>query len=83
MGFLHADNSNQRLISREKIAKDLGKRIRKIREDKGISLKEFEAKTNSVAKGNMSAIESGKRFPTLPTLFKIAHHLGISVRDFF
>lgn len=71
------------LISREKMAKDLGKRIRKIREEKGISLNDLEAKANSIAKSNMSAIESGTRFPSLYTIYRIAHLLDVSVKELF
>lgn len=73
----------QLLISKQKLAKDFGKRIRKVRKDRGISLKDVEAKSNSITRGNLSAIESGKRSPSLYTIYKIAHLFGVPPKEFF
>lgn len=70
------------LITREKLAINIGKRIREIREKKGISLKQFENFENSVERGDMSQIENGNKLPTVYTLFKIAQVLGVKISDF-
>lgn len=70
------------LITREKLAINIGKRIREIREKKGISLKQFENFENSIERGDMSQIENGNTLPTVYTLFKIAQVLGVKISDF-
>ena len=70
------------MITREKLAINIGKRIREIREKKGISLKQFENFENSVERGDMSQIENGNTLPTVYTLFKIAQVLGVKISDF-
>lgn len=70
------------MITREKLAINIGKRIREIREKKGISLKQFENFENSVERGDMSQIENGNKLPTVYTLFKIAQVLGVKISDF-
>lgn len=55
-----------------------GQRIKKYREDKGIS-KYRLAKLSGISEGAISLIESGKRKePTVDTLLKIARALDIS-----
>lgn len=70
------------MITREKLAINIGKRIREIREKKGISLKQFENFENSIERGDMSQIENGNTLPTVYTLFKIAQVLGVKISDF-
>lgn len=70
------------LLTREKLAKEIGQRIREIREKKGISLKEFETYENSIERGNLSEIENGKTLASVFTLYKIAQILGVKVADF-
>lgn len=70
------------LITREKLAINIGKRIREIREKKGISLKQFENHENSLERGDMSQIENGNTLPTVFTLYKIAQILGVKISDF-
>ena len=70
------------LITREKLAINIGKRIREIREKKGISLKQFENHENSLERGDMSEIENGNTLPTVFTLYKIAQILGVKISDF-
>lgn len=74
-------NTND-LITRDKLAKEIGKRIREIREKKGISLKQFENYENSIERGDLSLIENGIKLPTVFTLYKIAQILGVKISDF-
>lgn len=78
--FLQYHLTAKPLISREKFAKDLGKRIREIRSKKGISLKTFESLDNSIDRHALSRIENGS---TLPSLYRIAMILAVNVKDFF
>jgi len=70
------------LLTREKLAKEIGQRIREIREKKGISLKEFETYENSIERGNLSEIENGNTLASIFTLYRIAQILGVKVSDF-
>lgn len=72
---------HKRLITREKLAKEVGKRIREIREKKGISLRQFELHENSIGRGRMSEFEDGTRLPSLHNLYKIAEILGVKVSE--
>jgi transcriptional regulator with XRE-family HTH domain len=74
-------NTND-LITRDKLAKEIGKRIREIREKKGISLKQFENYENSIERGDLSQIENGIKLPTVFTLYKIAQILGVKISEF-
>lgn len=76
------DYKQKILLTREKLAKDIGQRIREIREKKGISLKEFETYENSIERGNLSEIENGNTLASVFTLYKIAQILGVKVADF-
>jgi transcriptional regulator with XRE-family HTH domain len=69
------------LVTRDKLAKDIGKRIKEIREKKGISLKQFEVFENSIARGRMSEFENGSRLPSLLNIYRIADLLGVKVSD--
>ena len=63
--------------------KKLGKHLRSVREKHGKSLKEFEAYDNSVDRHMLSKIETGNRFPTIYTLYKVSRVLGINLSDLF
>lgn len=71
------------MINKEKFQKDLGKRIREIREKKGISLKEFETFDGSVDRSVLSKIENGQKAANTYTLYKIAQVLGVELAEFF
>lgn len=70
------------LLTRHKLAKEIGHRIREIREKKGISLKDFETHENAISRGSLSEIESGRTLASVMTLYKIAQILGVKVADF-
>jgi transcriptional regulator with XRE-family HTH domain len=71
------------LISKQKFHKELGKRIRELRKEKGISLKDFEAYDNSVDRGQLSRIENGEKVPMIYTLYKIGLILEVDITEFF
>ncbi len=60
----------------------VGKRIREIRESKGISQQELAAKCN-FEKSNMSRLESGRVNSTLATIEKIALALEVNIIELF
>lgn len=71
------------ILNRQKFNKQLGKRIRQIREEKGISIKNFETKDFSIDKANLSKIENGLRIPSTYTLYIISRILDVDIREFF
>lgn len=60
----------------EAIGKLLGRRIRRIRQEKGLTLKQIEAKVG-VSATHISEIERGKTSPTIKALEKIAQALEV------
>lgn len=60
----------------EAVGKLLGRRIRRIRQEKGLTLKEIEARVG-VSATHISEIERGKTSPTIQALEKIAHAMGV------
>jgi transcriptional regulator with XRE-family HTH domain len=68
--------------SRKYFAKALGHRIRTLRLKKGVSLKHFEAKEDSIDRHALSDIENGKKVPNVYTLFRISTILEIPFEEF-
>ncbi|TAN46140.1 MAG: XRE family transcriptional regulator [Nitrospirae bacterium] len=60
----------------------LGKRIQKIRESRGLTQEQLEEKTDVNAK-YISAVERGQQNVTVKTLEKIANGLGVELYQFF
>lgn len=60
----------------------VGKRIQKLREIKGISQQDLAAKCN-FEKSNMSRLEAGRVNPSLSTLVKVANALEITLAELF
>lgn len=60
----------------------LGRRIKALRKLKGLSQEKLSEKINIDSK-NLSRIETGRGFPSLDTLEKIANALDIETKDFF
>ena len=71
------------MVNKLKIAKDLGQRIREIRNKKGISLKDFEAYESGFEKSSLAKIEKCIHVPTVYTLYRIAEVLEVEVEEFF
>jgi len=57
-------------------------RLRQLVEEKYGSLDRFYLETD-FSKGHLSQILRGKRSPSLATMVKLAHALGVRVADFF
>lgn len=62
------------------ISKQLGKNIKRIREQKGMTQGDI-CRALNLDRGYISSIESGKRNPTLSTLKKLADALKVSVDE--
>lgn len=62
--------------------KKLGKRIKELRKNKGFTQEQL-AELIDMEQNTISVIESGRNFPTLVTLEKIAQVLGFELADFF
>ncbi|MFN3020140.1 helix-turn-helix domain-containing protein [Chryseobacterium sp. TY3] len=69
-------------MDKAEILKLVGKRIKELRESKGISQIELVGRINGeIDPTNISRIESGRINPTVFTLFRIADALKISAKD--
>ena len=66
----------------DQIYTELGKRIVKARNSKGMSQEKLAA-NSGIDRSHMGFIEQGRRKPTLSTLFKIAKSLDISLEQLF
>ncbi len=60
----------------------LGVRIKEIRKIRGLSQEQLSGKIDIDPK-HLSRIESGRSFPSLDTLEKLANALQVEVKDFF
>ncbi|MGC5166300.1 helix-turn-helix domain-containing protein [Luteimicrobium sp. DT211] len=58
------------------VALRVGRRIRRLREARGLSLSGLAARAG-VGKGLLSELESGRRNPTLASLYAVAQPLGV------
>lgn len=70
------------MASIDQIYKELGKRIVKARNAKGMS-QERLATESGIDRSHMGFIEQGRRKPTLSTLHKIASSLDLSLEQLF
>ena len=62
---------------KETIAKSLGQRLRRVRQERGLTLKQIEAKVG-VSATHVSEIERGNTSPTIGALERIASALGVA-----
>ena len=60
----------------------LGKRIKEIRKQKNLTQEQL-AELIQIETGSLSAIESGRHFPSLPTLEKISETLEVELKQLF
>ena len=67
---------------KEKFFKQFGEHLRKIREQKGISLRELELR-GDVDRHTLSKIENGKMNPSLYNLKRICEMMEISFEELF
>jgi transcriptional regulator with XRE-family HTH domain len=68
--------------SRDPILTQVGRRIRNLREGKGIS-QEVLAEKSSLHRTYIGGVERGLRNPSLKSLHRIAKGLGVGVVDLF
>lgn len=66
--------------SPEAINENLGKRVKKLRNDRGWSLEEL-ANTSGVSRSMLSEIEREKANPTLTVTFRIARAFGLTLQE--
>lgn len=64
------------------VYKEIGKRIIKARNTKGVSQEKL-ATESGIDRSHMGFIEQGRRKPTLSTLYKVAKSLDISLEQLF
>ncbi|MBQ3641759.1 helix-turn-helix transcriptional regulator [bacterium] len=60
----------------------LGKRIKEIRKMSNLTQEQL-AELVDIETSSLSGIESGRHFPSLPTLEKIADKLGVEIKSLF
>ena len=68
--------------NREPILAQVGKRIRNLREDRGLS-QEVLAEKSTLHRTYIGGVERGLRNPSLKSLQRIAKGLGVGVVDLF
>lgn len=61
--------------------KTLGQRIRELREERDISLREFARRLGSLSAAYVSDVELGRRFPSEGVLLKMAQVLSVNVAE--
>lgn len=61
--------------------KALGQRIRELREEHDLSLRELAKKLGGISAAHISDIELGRRYPSAELLKKMAKELGTSFED--
>ncbi len=65
-------------LPRSELALTVGARLRALREARGISLGDLAAEAG-IGKGTLSELETGRRNPTLDTLFAVTTALGVAL----
>ncbi|ADQ82398.1 helix-turn-helix transcriptional regulator [Riemerella anatipestifer] len=69
-------------MEKTEILKKIGKKVKEMRESKGISQVELVGKMQGeIDPTNISRIESGRTNPTIYTLYRIAEALEIKISD--
>ena len=69
-------------MEKSEILKKVGKRIKEVRESKGISQVELVGKmSGEIDPTNISRIEAGRTNPTVYTLFRIAEAMEINPKE--
>ncbi len=63
------------------MTKTLGERIRELREEKDLSLREFAKKLGGLSPAFLSDVELGRRYPSDKVLADMARVLGTTVED--
>lgn len=58
----------------------VGRNVKKIREDKGLTQEKF-AERSGFSQQYLSSLENGKRNPTVVTIYELAKALGVNHLD--
>jgi len=61
---------------------DVGNRIRILRQERGLSMRAL-ARSSGLSPNALSMIERGRTSPTVSTVYKIAHAMGLPITDIF
>ena len=67
-------------LRNDQYIKAFGAHLRKMRQDRGLTLEQLEEKTGIDSK-QISRLERGERSPTLTTIFYIAKGLGVKPKE--
>ncbi len=70
------------LYKKNAISVNVGGRLRELRTERGLSIREL-ARKSSLSANALSMIERGKTSPSVSTLYKLADALGIPITSFF
>lgn len=65
-----------------KIRSNIGRKIRNLRLEKGISQEKLAEKVNT-SREHISCIERGKNLTTIETLYEMSKFFEIEIKDFF
>ena len=76
------DNSKDRRAEKVEFAKSFGPYLRKMRETKNISQENLSMNAGYY-RTYVNKIETGNYSPSLHTVWRLAHALGMSLTDFF
>lgn len=79
---MEIDSSLERRKEKVAFGKEIGSYLRKIRESKGISQEELSLKAGYY-RTYVNKIEAGNYSPSLHTIWRLSHALGMPLRDFF
>ncbi len=69
-------------LLREAASVDVGKRLRQLRDGRGVSMRTL-ATMSGLSANALSMIERGKTSPSVSTLYRLSEALGVPVTDFF
>jgi len=61
---------------------DVGTRIRSLRQERGLSMRAL-ARNSGLSPNALSMIERGRTSPTVSTVYKISHAMGLPITDIF
>ncbi len=68
-------------MGRRRYAKNFGKKLRRLRVGRGLTLKELARALGYSAHGHISELEAGKKAPTVEFVIKAADLFGVSTDE--
>ena len=75
------ENRLEKSAEKQAFAAEVGKRLRQVREEKGIKQEELSEKAGYY-RTYVGHIETGKYSPSLHTMWRLAHAMNIDLGDF-